>query len=161
MRSEPSLEEDHGFPPRSHRTLRACLSALLEIEPDESIEFVTRFLDHRDEQVAEAAAIALGDSRLDQAFTVLRARWEAAVVKGPRERTLLRAAAHHRSEMAIDWLLSVVVEGDSAHARFAAMLLALNRSNARLMARLRAAVAERGQQELETLVDLVLKDGEG
>jgi hypothetical protein len=128
-----------------------CLSALLRLEPDESVDFVVRFVDGANTELVEVAALALGESRLDQALGALRSRWDEAALKGPKERALLRAAALHRSDAAFDWLLAVVAEGDLASARFTAEALAVYRSNERLAKRLAKAVAQRGDADLAAL----------
>src|SRR5262245_23355166 len=53
------------------------LGALLSLAPSRSLDFVARFLRHRDPVVEEAAALALGASRLRDALPVLRGWWEA------------------------------------------------------------------------------------
>jgi HEAT repeat protein len=72
--------------------LGECFAALLRADPAKSLEFVAKFLDHREEAIAEAAALALGDSRLESAFAVLRDASQQLRAR-PLGRTLL---ARHR-----------------------------------------------------------------
>jgi hypothetical protein len=122
-----------------------CLSGLLAVEPDESIAFAAGFLSHADEVVRELAALALGESRLDGALGPLREAWNAPLVGAELRRALLRAGAAHRSEAALDWLLALVAEARVPVAVEAIDALALYRHNAKLLQRLAAAVAARGE----------------
>ncbi|MGO4881502.1 MAG: HEAT repeat domain-containing protein [Bryobacteraceae bacterium] len=90
--------------------LGECFAALLRASPTQSPEFVAGFLRHREEAVAEATALALGDSRLEGAFAVLRDAFERTHSLALR-RTLLLAIALLRRENAIDYLLELVRTG--------------------------------------------------
>ena len=111
-----------------------CFSALLIIEPDHSLPFVAGYLRHADEALREFAALALGESRLPQALTLLRGTWDEAVGTETRG-ALIRAAALHRSEAAFDWLLDIIATGSSKHAQAAVAALAVYERNARLIER--------------------------
>ncbi len=50
-----------------------CFGALLRLDPAGSVEFVAQFLNSRAGGLGEQAALALGESRLEAAFGVLRA----------------------------------------------------------------------------------------
>lgn len=78
--------------------LADSFAGLLTVEPDESPAFVARFLEHEDEAIVEAAALALGESRIPAAFEFLRQAWDAVLASADLERAFLRAAAFHRSE---------------------------------------------------------------
>jgi len=92
--------------------LGECFAALLRAAPSESPGFVAKFLDHREEAVAEAAALALGESRRETAFGLLREALERTA-PGTLRRTLLLAIALLRREEAIDYLLELVRTGGS------------------------------------------------
>lgn len=115
--------------------LGECLGALLRAAPDSSVEFVAQFLDRHDEAVAEAAALALGDSRVEMAFEVLRDAFERTRVRS-RRRTLLVAVALLRRERAIDHLLDLVKNGDDQTSADAAAALALYAQDPNLRERL-------------------------
>src|SRR5262249_9551274 len=53
-----------------------CLTALLQLTPAAAVPFVARLLDGADGGLQEAAALALGASRLREAFPVLHAWWD-------------------------------------------------------------------------------------
>ena len=84
-----------------------CLAALLRSEPSKSLDFVAKFLDDRDEAVAESAALALGDSRLEGAFDILRDAFDRTHGR-PLRHTLLTAIALLRRDAAVEFLREVV-----------------------------------------------------
>lgn len=131
-------------------------AALLELARDDAIDFVARFLDSADEALAEAAALALGGSRLKSAFAVLRAASERLV--GPSRRVLLLAIALLRDDEAWRWLLDLVANDSIAAATDAIHALAAFRHDAELCARLRETVARRGDDQLVELVEEVLSE---
>lgn len=53
-----------------------CLESLLEMEGERVLGFVASFLDRREAETVEMAALALGASRLPSAFAPLRAAWD-------------------------------------------------------------------------------------
>lgn len=130
------------------QVLGECFTGLLGVEPDESLKFVAGYLTHADEAVRELAALALGESRLDAALAPLKEAWGGVLVGEEFRRTLLRAAAAHRSEAALDWLLSIISEARVPVALEAVEALAIYRHNAKLKERLEAAVRERGDDQL-------------
>jgi HEAT repeat protein len=123
--------------------LGECFAALLRAEPAKSLEFVAKFLEHREEAVAEAAALALGDSRLESAFAVLREGFERSHGR-PVRRTLLLAIALLRRENAIDYLLDLAQNGESQTSGDAVEALAMYKDDPNLQERLGRALGARG-----------------
>jgi hypothetical protein len=117
--------------------LGECFAGLLRAAPAQSLEFVAKSLDHHEEAIAEAAALALGDSRLENAFGVLRDAFERSRAR-PR-RTLLLAIALLRRENAIDYLLDLVQNGESQTAAGAEAALAMYEKDPTLQERLHRA----------------------
>jgi HEAT repeat protein len=115
--------------------LGECFAALLRTEPAKSLEFVAKFLDHREEAVTEAAALALGDSRLESAFAVLRDAFQQKRAQ-PLRRTLLLAIALLRRENAIDYLLDLVQNGEGQTSAAAVAALAMYEKDPNLQERL-------------------------
>lgn len=115
--------------------LGECFAALLRAEPAKSLEFVAKFLDNREEAIAEAAALALGDSRLDGAFAALRDAFQRLRAH-PLRRTLLLAMALLRRENAIDYLLDLVQNLESQTSADAVAALAMYENDPNLQARL-------------------------
>jgi HEAT repeat protein len=121
--------------------LGECFRALLSVAPDALPLIAARLRDDSPE-VAEQAALALGDSRLDDAFDALRAFVEDEP-RRDRRRPALVAIGLLRRDAAVDYLLERVAGGDAATSEAAAAALAIYRDDARLAARLRAAHARR------------------
>ena len=132
-----------------------CFIGLLAVEPDESMAFVARFLDTEDDAVCEAAALALGESRLPAALNSLKAAWEGVLVSAELRRVLVRAAALHRSDEAFDWLLQLAAERDTPIATEIVDVLSIYRHNERLAERLRAALETRDDQETKSMFEKV------
>lgn len=130
------------------QVLGECFTGLLTVEPDESLRFVAAYLGHGDEAVRELAALALGESRLDAALTPLKEAWSQVLLGEAFRRSLLRAAAAHRSEPAFAWLLEIVGDARPRVVEDVIDALLPYKHNAKLMQRLGAALAERGDAAL-------------
>lgn len=104
-----------------------CLASLLHLEPRRSLDFVGEFLHHRDAVLAEAAALALGESRLEGAVDLLARRLEDTIVDPELRRALFLGLAMSRRQSAFDLLLERVEDGGSAEASQALTALALHR----------------------------------
>ena len=126
-----------------------CFTALLAVEPEESLAFVARYIKHSDETLKELAALALGESRLPGALQHLTTAWNDVLLTEGFRRTLLRAAAAHRSEPAIDWLLSIVAESRQRVAAEIIEVLAIYKHNGKLAGRLASLLKDRGDRGLE------------
>ncbi len=116
-----------------------CLGSILALSPRLSLPFFATLLKGRDDR-AEAAALALGSSRLAAVRPLLLAFCEEATTEA-RERTAYLALALLRDDAANDFLLGVVRDGEAPDAVAAAKALATFRDDPRLAARLRAAGA--------------------
>jgi hypothetical protein len=125
-----------------------CFTGLLAVEPEQSIAFVAAFLGDADDAVRELAALSLGESRLDAALAPLREAWADPLLGDDFRRALLRAAAAHRSDAALDWLVALVAEARVAVAVEAIDALAPYKHNAKLMRRLASVLAERADASL-------------
>ncbi len=123
------------------RVVSECLLALLRLDAPGEMRFVASFLEKGDE-AAEAAAIALGESRLVDALPVLRAWLEPARRRG-MGRTALLAVASLRRDEAVDLLLSLARDEPPSTARDALAALASIGSDAALYERAKAAVRAR------------------
>jgi hypothetical protein len=129
------------------RVLGACFEAALRISPVSSVAFVAGFLDASAAGIAEEAALALGDSRRDEAFEVLR-DWCGRTADPVRRQAGLRALALLRREEAFDYLLERVREGTPTAAREALQALAVFGEDASLTACVRAAALPREEAEV-------------
>jgi HEAT repeat protein len=95
------------------RVVTECLAALLRLDPRGSLPFVVSALD--DPRRAEAAAMALGESRLPEAFEPLRT-WRGRVAGQPVERVATLALAALRSDEAFAELIALVETGPVSSA---------------------------------------------
>jgi len=137
----------------------ACLLALLRLDAAPCATFVGAFLDRGDPTLRELAALALGESRLPEAFAELRTRWDAEPYKDAAARVLLKGAVLHRSEAALDWLLGLIADGERRIAQQLLRDLAAYRGNERLRQRLAQALAVRQDADLEALLARVWPAG--
>jgi HEAT repeat protein len=129
------------------RVLTECLVALLQLSPVRSLAFVERFLDDGDPARREAAALALGESRLAEAFEPLRL-WRERLAGGPDERLALLALAALRRDEAFDYLLALVREAEVETAARAVAALGAWRADEALAARVREAAARRQEKRI-------------
>ena len=117
-----------------------CLTALMSAAPDESVGFVGGFLDSADE-IAEGAALALGESRRPAALDLLKGHWPKARRHESLGGVLLLAVAITRLPAGLDFLLDVLAtDGDPA----ALPALAIHRHNPTVRDRVSAIVARKG-----------------
>jgi hypothetical protein len=103
------------------RVVSECLLALLRLDPAAQGPFVASFLDKKD-ALAEAAAVALGESRSAEAFAVLR-DWLPQAERRGLSRTAFVAIASLRRDEAIELLLRAVREDPPPTAREAVQAL--------------------------------------
>jgi hypothetical protein len=123
------------------RVVSECLLALLRLDARGEMPFVATFLEKGDE-AAEAASVALGESRLPEALPILRAWLEPARRRGLGRAALLAIASLRRDE-AVDLLLSLARDGDPPAARDALAALASVGGGDTLCERAEAAIAAR------------------
>src|SRR5260370_99281 len=123
-------------------------AAFWRAEREQPLQFVARYLDDRDPAVAEAAILALGESRQAKAFEILREKLERTA-GGPLRQTLLMSIASQRLEPAIDYLLAMLETGTSQAASEAVVALAaIYRSDERIRKAVEAVVVKRGDGAL-------------
>ena len=123
------------------RVVSECLLALLRLDSGGSLPFVASFFD-RGDAAAEAAAIALGESRRAEALAPLRGWLDRASRRGLARVALLAIASLRRDE-AVDLLLSVAEGEPGPIAREALCALASVGGGDALYARAEAVVETR------------------
>jgi HEAT repeat protein len=122
-----------------------CFAGLLAAAPERSLSLVAGYVDSEDEALAEAAILALGESKDERAFEILKEKWQRTV-GGPLRPVLLVAMALSRLEPAIAYLLSIVAEANPRTAAQAIEALASYRSSERVRSGLEEIVRQRHQQ---------------
>jgi HEAT repeat protein len=120
-----------------------CFTGLLSIAQEECLPFVATYLSDDNDGVRDFAALALGESRNPRALEHLRTAWDAVRETGDFRAVLIRAAALLRSDVAFDWLISIIEHGRRAHADVAVEALSVFERNVKLGERVRAALANR------------------
>jgi hypothetical protein len=132
--------------------LSECLGALLAVDPGEYLAFVTEFLEPGAAGTCEAAALALGKSRLPEALEPLKACWQQSPFPELRQQVLL-AIAILRRPVAIDFLLELVASEPEPTAIAALAALKIYNHDPHLRARIAALVHERGSPALQSRFD--------
>ena len=114
--------------------------SLLRLDPGSSTTFVGGFLEHKNEQVAEEAALALGASRLQPALEILKEAWKKFKSRaiGP---VLLRAISASRSDDALEFLFAIVREARQSEREDALRALEIHRDSEDIRRRVEEALA--------------------
>jgi hypothetical protein len=96
---------------REAEVIGECFNGLLHIEGTRAVNFVAGYLEDESEALAESAALALGESRREEAFEILKAR--AGSWLRP---TALLAIALLRNDQAVEYLRSLLPDADAEKA---------------------------------------------
>ncbi|WP_437276852.1 hypothetical protein WME90_37210 [Sorangium sp. So ce375] len=128
--------------------LGACYRGLLRLLPGRYLGFVAKVLQQGDDGAAEAAALALGESRLPEALPILQAELAEAARASRLRDSVLLGMALLRTDAANDALVALVEEGAEVHAVAALSALALHRHDEPLVERVRKAVKGRRSKRL-------------
>lgn len=123
-----------------------CCAALLALAPRRTLPVLAQVLEQSDEARSEAAALALGQSRHEDALPLLQAFAQRRPV--PERRVALVAIAMLRSPAATSHLLDLVATAPLSLATQAVRALAVHRYDAALHARVRAAAQARDEAAL-------------
>jgi HEAT repeat protein len=123
---------------RDPRVTGACFTALVRLNPQRSLPFVAEFLTHGYAEVAEAAALALGESRRAEAFTFLRDAWDRNLTI--REQLILPMALI-RSEEAFDFLESLIAAENPRYATSAIEALGIYHADQNIYTRVAQTIA--------------------
>jgi hypothetical protein len=127
--------------------LGECFSALLSATPEQALPFVAAFVDNEEETTAEAAIWAIGESRSQAGFEVLKEKWERTVEESLRK-VLLAAMAASRLPQALDFLSSLVRSANVRTTADVVSALAPYAASEPIREAVRSAVEERGQAAL-------------
>jgi hypothetical protein len=128
-----------------------CLFGLLGSSSKESLPFVAGFLDSPIEATREAAILALGRSRLPEAFELLKAFWEQRPI-GSNE-TVFVAIAMLRLPLANGFLLELIASGPEKTASAALSALMIYRYDPSLNQLIADAVQKSGSRNLKAKLE--------
>lgn len=136
-----------------------CLGGLLAVDPGENLAIVAGYLDPSDPAACEAAALALGKSRLPEAFEPLLACWPRCHSPELRQQVLL-AIAILRRPGPTDYLMDLVASEAEPTAIAALSALRIFQGDPRLRDRIAGLVRGRGSPKLQACFDRDLGPGE-
>jgi HEAT repeat protein len=122
--------------------LADCFSGLLAVDGAEAVPLVTSFADGRNQEVREAAILALGASRRSDAIDWLTERFEGVAHLETRQSILLSLATA-RTEAAIEFLLGVIRDGSAQTSAMAVSAMEVNRTDRRIQEEVEKAVRAR------------------
>src|SRR5262249_9040662 len=121
-------------------------SALVRLSPARAIPFIARFIEDRDADVREGALTALGESRHEKAFEVLREKWEADF-SADRRLALIGPMALLRLPPAIDFQLGLAETASPAIALSVLEAMRMYRHDGSVKSRLANALRAGGHPE--------------
>ena len=136
--------------------LGECFSGLLEASGGKSVVFVAKYVDAEDGAVAQAAMLALGESRLPAAYEILKEKWSRTVGM-PGKKVLLASMAASKLDGAIAFLVSLIETEGIPTAAAVVEALSIYSRNERVRKSVNDAVLARGDQ---TLVNQFRRDFE-
>ena len=145
MEAEPLLRLKAHLGDAEPEVTSEALAGLLAMAPRRSLRFTARFLTSDDAAVVEAAALALGESRMEEAVPLLARRYERGADRR-LEQTLLIAISMLRREPGLKHLLSLVKDGHQGRAIQALVALAIHRGDDAVRERTKAALSSRQEE---------------
>lgn len=123
-----------------------CFSSLMQVAAEESLDFVAACLHDLNMSVRESAALALGESRLDDALDILIHESKSIILHNAFQRSLFRAIALQRKDKAFDYLLNIIDKEDNPAAGDAIEVLAIYSHNKALEEKVKKLVSNRNSQ---------------
>ncbi len=141
IEAEPMLRLKAHLGDSEPEVTSEALAGLLAMAPRRSLPFTARFLASGEAAVVEAAAMALGESRLEEAFPLLAERYRRGADRR-LEQTLLIAISMLRREPGFEYLLSLVKDGDQGRAIQAIVALAIHRRDSAVCEQTATAIAD-------------------
>ena len=132
----------------------AAMTTLVALAPAWGLEQLRELLGAENEEKRELAAVALGQSRSDEALTVLLDALDRCA-RAEERAPLLRGAGLHRSERALQALLGLIADANPVDAKVAIESLGPRRFEPGVAERVRAAAARNDRADLRAFVDSV------
>jgi HEAT repeat protein len=128
-------------------TMGACMTGLLNRDIERTLPMVSRYLENEDENLVEAAALALGDSREPAALLPLLRAFDPSAAPRVRQ-TMLVAIALLRQQAGTEFLLKVLHDEKETVAVDTLPALAIVRHLPEVENRVRATVKARNSPRL-------------
>jgi hypothetical protein len=127
--------------------LAACFEALLSVDPRDGVALVAGYLDSADSDVAQSAALALGEHGGEAGLAALLACWERTVLSRARQLLVLPIALS-RCPAARAFLLEIARNADPALAASAVEALGIYRADAAFAEEVRQAALGRNEPRI-------------
>jgi HEAT repeat protein len=119
-----------------------CFTGLLSAEGAEAVPFVASFANSKDEEIKDAAILALGSSRRADAIQWMIDRFQHVADMETRKSILLSLATS-RTEAAVGFVLDLIREGSAQISDFALSAMEINRGDEQIQTRIDAARRDR------------------
>jgi HEAT repeat protein len=127
--------------------LSDCFTGLLAVEGAEALPLVKSFAEGRNQEVREAAILALGTSRRADAVEWLKERFEGVAHLETRQCILLSLATS-RTEAAIEFLLGAIRNSSAQTSAMAVSAMEINRADRRIQDEVEKALRARSGPDL-------------
>jgi hypothetical protein len=129
-----------------------CFAALLKLTPQHGVPLVARYLDCSDEDLAQAAALALGASRLSAAGETLMNRWKSDIHPDNRRRLALPVATL-RSPVSLQFLLDALAEEPASTCETILEALRIYAADTTVVQRIEGAIRAKGNLAVSNAFD--------
>jgi len=120
-----------------------CFIALVQVAAEDCLDFLARFLDFSTPSISEGAALALGESRLDDALAILIEASEAISPNSGFQQVFYRAIALQRKPKAYEYLLDIIAQQDAGPACQAINALSIFNYNDELEAKIQSIMTKK------------------
>ena len=132
---------------REPEVLGTAFSAILELDQQGAVPFVIDFLRSDDEATQLEAAASLAQSRHHEAFAAIAKLWRNILTNDLRRTIIISLGASPLDE-AKDFLLTILLEGQTAEAIWAVTALATSRHREDLREPISAIIDQRHDRQL-------------
>lgn len=131
--------------------INQCFSSLMKLAPEESLDFVANFLEENHEINKEGAALALGESRLDEALTLLIEISDQTPPFDPFQLLIFQAIALQRNDKAFEYLLNTIKIDEDRSAGNAITALSVYNYNSELKTKIETMLAKNNSSQLNKI----------
>ncbi len=136
-----------------------CFSSLVKVATEESLEFISGFISSENNVLRESAALALGESRLDEALSILIEASDNLFGFDILIPSFYRAIALQRKDKAYDYLLDKIAHTAADQASHAITALSMYNYNQELKEKIITITKKRKLKKLNEAVDSYWNDG--
>ncbi|MDQ6669971.1 MAG: HEAT repeat domain-containing protein [Chloroflexota bacterium] len=138
---------------REPDVLGQCFASLLSLAPQDSVAFISRFLNSADQGIQLEAASALAQCRERRAIEILEEFWQEPRLSLDVRRAVLISLGASPLPDAVEFLLSIISGESTELAVSAITALATSRFRLEMRARVAAVVQQRDRPELSSIFE--------